>query len=395
MKSPDVLIVGGGVIGLSCALRLAQRGRRVRVLERGECGRESSWAGAGIIEYGSLARIDPLAQLRRASCELYPAFIAEIQAASGVDPEFDREGTIDLITDANQDKAAEREVAALRSRFADRGPLIERLTHGALRRVAPAISDSFDDALWLRADVTVRNPRIMRALRGACEAVGVEIVEQSPVLRFLREGERVVGLQLADRVELASQYLVSGGSWSSQLDPAFETLLPVHPVRGQIILLEERRQLLKHVVRHGRMYLVPRRDGRMLLGSTEEHDAGFEKRTTLGAAARLMPIAERVVPSLRDATIVTTWAGLRPGSKDGKPYLGPIPGFGGAWAATGHYRSGLTLAPITAELLAAALTGGTPRFDLAPFAPGRRFGAPNEGDTGEVEAAFPSETGSR
>lgn len=384
MKSPEILIVGAGVIGLSCALRLGQRGRRVRVLERGECGRESSWAGAGIIEYGSLARLDPLAQLRRASCELYPAFIAEIQAASGVDPELDREGTIDLITDANQAKAAERELGALKSRFSDRGPLIERLTQGGLRRVAPAISDAFDDALWLRADVTVRNPRIMRALRGACEAAGVEIVEQSPVSSVLRDGDRVVGLQLADRVERGEQYLICGGSWSSQLDSEFERLLPVHPVRGQIILLEERRQLLRHVVRHGRMYLVPRRDGRMLLGSTEEHDAGFEKRTTLGAAARLMPIAERVVPSLRDATIVTTWAGLRPGSKDGKPYLGPIPGFGGAWAATGHYRSGLTLAPITAELIAVAMTGGAPRFDLAPFAPGRRFGPPDEGDTGEI-----------
>ena len=374
--SPDVIIIGAGVIGLSCALRLRQAGCNVRVYERGLAGRESSWAGAGIIEFGSLARTDPLALLRRASCGIYPAFMREIQELSGIDPEFIRCGTIDLITDQNQARAAQRELQAQGASLPNEIPGLERLDAAGLRAAEPNISAEFQDALLIRRDAQARNPRVIQALLGACRALGVGVCEHRDVATVSVSGGRVLSVTIDGESVSAERYLLAAGAMSSAVHPAFETLLPVHPVRGQIVLLDHPAPLFSHVLRCGRHYLVPRRDGHILAGSTEEHDSGFDRRTTAGGVSRILQAAERVVPALREAAVLKTWAGLRPGSRDGRPYLGPVPGFDGLLAATGHFRSGVTLAPITAQLVREWICGEPPSFDSAAFRPGRAFVAP-------------------
>jgi glycine oxidase len=375
----DAAIVGGGVIGCSIAWRLAQAGLSVTLVERGACGREASWAGAGIIDEGSFARTDPLARLRQASFACYEAFVGELRETTGIDPEFVRCGGMDLITDDNQDAAADREVRSAGDRRTAAGrPVVEKLTLDAARAIEPELGrevrgevrSEVRGALRVAELAQVRNPRLMGALRGACSSAGVELRTHQPVTELRIEGSRVTGVRTPGGDIGAERVVLAAGAWSGQLS----RLLQVRPVRGQIALLEMLPRPFSHVLLCGRNYLVPRLDGRMLVGTTEE-EAGFDPRPTAAGVGRLLELARRFVPCLKDAAMLRAWAGLRPASPDGKPYLGPVPGMEGLFAASGHFRNGLTLAPITADLITQLLTTGRTEQDLAPFAPGRQFRA--------------------
>lgn len=387
-RARDALIIGGGVIGCSIAFRLAQRGVTVTLIERGRCGEESSWAGAGIIDPGSLVRGDPMAELRRMSVARFARFIEEVRNASGVDPEYLPSGKLDLITDDNQQTAAERELAAQEEWIAE-----GRIDHPRLERlsveqtlaaepvlVAPAARPAqrhlreLRGGLLDRHTVQVRNPRLMAALCGACTAAGVRIVENCAAAALRIERDGVTGVETAGGLIRAETTILAAGAWSSQLHPALAERMPVHPVRGQIVLLEKTPQPLRHVLYVGRHYFVGRADGRILIGSTVEPEAGFDKRNTAAGVAELLAVVQRATPGLRDATVLRTWAGLRPGTPDGRPYLGRVPGLPGLIAATGHYRNGVTLAPITADLIEHFVLGAALDLDLSPFAPGRKPG---------------------
>ena len=371
-RASDVVIIGGGVIGCTTAYRAAQAGLRVTVVERGACGSESSWAGAGILLPGSHARMDPLALIRRASVARYPAFAAELLERTGIDPQYLPCGGLDLITDSNQDAAADREVAAADGRQTPAGePVVERLTPRQTGILEPAVTSEIRGALLRRDVAQVRNPRLMRALRVACLQAGVRVLTHTEVIDLAVEGSRVVGVRTPEGRLPAGQVVLAAGAWSSRVDRRLEGQLTVYPVRGQIVLLEKLPRPFERVIEHGSHYLVCRADGRILVGATEEHTAGYDKRNTAAGVARLLGIAERFVPALREATLVRAWAGLRPGTPDRRPYIGPVPGLDGLWAATGHFRSGLILAPITAELVVQLLTCGKTEADIRPFAPGR------------------------
>jgi len=370
--SQDVLVVGGGVIGCAIGWRLAQAGLGVTLLERGQCGRECSWAGAGILDAGSFARSDPLAGLRRLSVARWPRFVDELRERSGIDPQFLRCGGLDLITDDNQDAAADREVAAAAGLTTPAGePLVERLTVEQTLEREPQLRAEIRGALLVRDVSQVRNPRLLEALRVACAHAGVRILEHTPAIELVVEDARVVGVRTPGGRLSGDRIVLAAGSWSSQLSPRLAGLVEVHPVRGQIVLLERLPPLLNQVILCGRRYLVCRADGKVLVGTTDEPDAGFDQRNTLAAVRKLTQFAERCAPMLKDATLVRTWAGLRPGTPDGKPYLGPVPGLDGLIAATGHFRSGLTLTPITADLMVELIARGQTEIDLTPFLPGR------------------------
>lgn len=409
MHRPDVIVIGGGVIGCTCAWRLALTGRRVVLLERGQCGRESSWAGAGIIDAGSLARTDPVAALRRVGVARYPAFIAELKERSGLDPEFVECGGLDLIFDDNQEAAAEREVEAATHRrdagttmveaaaereveaaaepkvqsAAEReidaheswglanAPHAERLSAEAARKLEPALTAEIRGALYSNEEMQVRNPRLMAALRAACVAAGVDIRENTPVHEIKLSGERVIGVRTDGGTLVADRYVLAAGAWSSQLHPRLAERMPVRPVRGQIVLLDPPPGTIRHIIYSGSRYLVPRLDGKLLVGSTLEPESGYDSRPTAKGVAGLLRAAERIAPTLKHAPFVTAWGGLRPGSGDGRPYIGPVPEFDGLIAATGHYRSGLTLAPLTADLITELIAQGRTQHDLTPFMPGR------------------------
>lgn len=371
-KSTDVIVIGGGIVGASIAYRAARAGLSVTLAERGQCGCGASWAGAGIVDPGSEARTDPLAKLRRASVALYPDFVAELRERSGIDPQMIRCGMLDLITDDNQAAAADREVKAAAGRLtADGKPAVERLTTDQVLSIEPALSHDIRGARLVREALQVRNPRLMFALRLACIHAGVRLLEHTPVEDLIVEGNHVVGVQTPDGGLWAGQVVLAAGAWSSRIDRRIKNIIDVHPVRGQIVLLEQTPPPFKHVIMSGKKYLVCRADGKVLCGTTEEPGAGFDTRNTAGGVSKILNFACRYVPSLKSAALLQTWAGLRPASSDGKPYIGRAPNLEGLIAATGHFRSGLTLAPITAEIVVQLLQSRTPEFDLAPFAPGR------------------------
>ncbi len=364
----DVLVVGGGVVGLSLAYELAGQGAQVCLLERGPLGREASWAGAGILfPAGSRPTRDPYTELFRLSGELYPAWSAQLREETGVDNGFRQCGAIYLAT--NDEDLQDLEDAETEWRL--RGVRCEPLDPAALAEREPAMAtakarDELRAAWWLPEESQVRNPRHLKALALACARRGVELRSGVAVEGFELAGGRVTYTLTSEGPVSARQVCITSGPWSRGLAARLGCELPLRPVRGQMVLLVSPRPVLHSIVNSGKEYLVPRADGRILVGSTEE-DAGFDKRTTARAIGTLLDLATWLAPPLGELSIEQCWAGLRPASHDHLPYLGQIPGCENAYVATGHFRNGLQLSPATAVVMSRLMMGTDPGVDLAPF----------------------------
>jgi len=372
-KRHNCVIIGGGVIGLTIAWRLAKEGRRITLVERSVCGAEASWAGAGILSALDPRRGDSLAQLRDRSLALYPALCAALHAESGIDPEYERCGELELVLSKDAVPAAKSlHRAADCSGDREGPPNFEYLDAQEVARVEPRVSKAIQGAVYCRATAQVRNPRLLQALRASCIKAGVDIREAT-VARGLATAHngRVDGVVTDGATIAADRVVLCAGAWSSALDPRLATLMPVHPVRGQMVLLQFDERPFAPVISQGKIYIVPRRDGHVLIGSTEEPEAGFQCRNTAKGIAHLLESAMTLVPSLDGARVMRMWAGLRPGTPDDKPYLGAVPGMDGLIAATGHYRTGLTIAPATAEAIVALLETRSYDIDLTSCRPGR------------------------
>lgn len=364
MTTPgDVVIVGGGVVGLSIAYVLAREGIRVDVLDRGPFGGAASWAGAGIIAPPSgRAPIRPAEALRTLSARLYPEWSARLREETGIDNGYHACGGLGVAESAEQDA----ELAATAGRWREEGIAFERLEPGAFGRVEPGLSRALHAAYFVPGMAQVRNPRHLRALVEACGRLGVRLHPGRAVTGFVGRGGRVTSVETEGGGLPCDRVVIAAGAWSEALLGRLGVAAPTPPVRGQIVLLKAPRPSLSRVVESGSRYLVPRDDGRVLVGSTEEL-AGFEARTTARAVGDLIALALRLCPSLATAEFERAWAGLRPGSVDGRPYLGPAPGWSNVFVATGHRRVGLQLSPGTAEVLADLVTGRAPRIDLEPY----------------------------
>ncbi len=372
----DVIVVGGGIVGLSCAYRLAKDGLKVTLLECGRCGQEASWAGAGIISPCSWHRSDDLARIHMDAVFGYHEFAAELHERSGIDPLFRRCGEFRLILDDNRMKMATREVEAIGERTTPEGrPIAKTLTPAEATELEPNLAGEMLGVQHGRLSAQIRTPRLLEALRECCVALGVRIEEGCEVRAFLKDGERVLGVQTQQGQAKAEATVLCAGAWSSQLDPLLAEHMPVHPVRGQILLLKMADPPFRHIItlEEKHFYMVARDDGHVLVGSTEEHDSGFNKRNTAHAVARLSALAIEYVPILSGASVVRTWAGLRPGTPDRRPFLGFVPGLSNFIAATGNFRSGLATAPIVADIVADLLRKGMCHYNLAKAAPGRKY----------------------
>jgi glycine oxidase len=366
-QHPDVLIIGGGVIGLTTAYFLAREGVRVEVVDRGDFGREASWAGAGILPPGSSSNAQtPYDQLRGHSAVLYPILSAELRGRTGIDNGYTRCGGLELV--AHADEASAREWRA-------EGIRIEVVDEAALLRLEPTLATGLGTAHYLPDLAQVRNPRHVKALLAGCASQGVALRAGCPVDGFERHGQRIVAVRSGAGKLSAGRFLLAGGAWSEALLEPLGWRPGIKPVRGQIAMLNPGVPLFHRVLMEGSRYLVPRPDGRVLVGSTEEN-AGFDKRTTAGAINGLLALAVRLVPALAQAAVERCWAGLRPGSPDGLPFLGPVPGGEGLFVAAGHFRSGILLAPGTALVLKELLQGQPLSVPLEAFRLDRTAPAP-------------------
>lgn len=360
----DFLIVGGGVIGMMTALQLADAGQSVVLVERGECGREASWAGGGIVSPLYPWRYtSAISALSSWSEGRYPELAGRLVEETGIDPEYRQKGLLYLrVEDVDTALAWAREVAK---------PL-SRVDAATLYAKAPNAAPGFTEALWMPTLGSIRNPRLARALRARLAAMPrVELVEGCDVKGLLRDGERrdggrILGVETAGGPLKAGQTVVCAGAWSGELLAGIGVALPVRPVRGQMILFKAPPGLVERVILKDGRYLIPRGDGRVLAGSTLE-EVGFDKRTTAEARDSLHASALSIVPALAECEVEHHWAGLRPGSPDGVPMIGAVPGFTGLHVNAGHFRNGLVLAPAATRLLVDELIGCEPIVDPAPY----------------------------
>ncbi len=344
-ESCDVLIIGGGVIGLTTAYFLAKERVRVTVVDKGDLGQESSWAGAGIISPGDPKRAkSPLGRLRGRSAAIFPELSAELRERTGIDNGYLRCGGFELRR--SSDALEKQRLELLLREERGEGANGEVLDAEQLRKIEPALTNTLPGAVYFPDMAQVRNPRHLKALIAACTSLGVGFVTGQPVAGLTREGDRVTSVQISEGPIAADRFLIAAGSWSDMLLELVGRPVGIRPIRGQIALLNTPEPLLRRIVMAGSEYLVPRADGRVLVGSTEE-DVGYDKRTTAEAIQSLLGMATRLVPTLASAQVERCWAGLRPGNPDGKPFLGPVPGYRNIFVAAGHFRAGIMLSPAT------------------------------------------------
>ncbi len=345
--SSDVVIVGGGVIGLSIAYALAREGLHPTVLDRRELGREASWAGAGLIPpiadrdaANPAATLNPLVALRSWSARLYPEWTAALFAETCIDPEYRRTGGVDVAWTDREDDA----LKAAAGQWRAEAIAYERIPPGDYARVEPALNPELRSVYYLPDRAQVRNPRLLRALMEAVVGRNGSLEPHRTVEGFTTVGSRITAVRTNKGDIPCGWVIMAAGAWSGGLLEPEGVRAPTPPIKGQIVLLKSDRPPLSRVVEHGKNYLVPRADGRILIGATEE-DAGFDTRPTAAAARDLLDEALRLCPILAGATVEATWAGLRPGSIDTRPYIGTAPGVANLIVATGHKRPACSSRP--------------------------------------------------
>ncbi len=347
----DCVVIGGGLIGMLSAWELRRSGLSVTIVEQGQCGMEASWAGGGILSPLYPWRYaDAVTALARWSQAHYPAFIRQLHEQSGIDPQLQENGL--LILDTEEADAAENWAQSWSCR-------LERLGADDIRSLEPALGEVPDAALWLPEVAHVRNPRLLKSLRQSLINQLVEIREYSRVKDLAQAGGRIQGVVLENETIPAAQVLVAGGAWSGKLLAATGLDLPVRPVRGQMILYRGEAGRVSRIVLSLDRYVIARRDGRVLVGSTLE-ETGFDRSTTESARKSLAAEALRLIPALAKCDIEHHWAGLRPGSPEGIPYIGAHPKIAGLYVNSGHFRNGVVLGLASSRLLADIMLGREP-----------------------------------
>lgn len=366
-SSADIVVIGGGIIGLTIARALALRGvSDVCLIERGALGTEASFAAAGMLAPQAEADgEDDFFTLACRSRDLYPSFAAALLEETGIDVELDTTGTLYLALNKHDLEEIEK-----RFDWQTRAGLpVELLNAAEARDLEPSISSSTHGALRFPKDIQVENRRLLSALVNSVNKLGPTLLTETNVDGLSTDGSRLTGVQTSRGVISCAKVVIAAGTWSSFIQHAPRTL-PIEPVRGQMVCLEAKPQLTRHVIYSKRGYIVPRHDGRLLAGSTSEK-AGFAKHVTAGGISSILQNAREIAPSVSLLPIVDTWAGLRPCSSDGLPVLGACDEIDGLFYATGHYRNGILLAPITGELISEAIVADAASPLLVPFLPNR------------------------
>ncbi len=364
----DVLIIGGGIIGLSIARKLRLRGlRRITVLDRGQFGREASFAAAGMLApQAESNRIDDFFRICDESNRLYPDFAAELLDETGLDIEFEPSGTLYLaFTENDAEEVRERykwQKAA--------GLEIEHLDSGSAKKLEPFISPAVREALFFPNDRQVDNRKLVSALVRFAVLNRIKLVTDAEVIRLSGENGAIIGVETNNGSYNAEKVVLAAGAWTSLIKNDALTLPAVKPIRGQMLEFSGDHRLMKHVIYSPRGYLVPRIDGRILAGATTE-DVGFNKGITESGIEIVKQNGIELAPGLANIKISEKWAGLRPAAGDGLPILGAISEAPNLIVATAHFRNGILLAPITGEIIADLIVDGKSSAYLKSFGPQR------------------------
>lgn len=338
----EFIVIGAGALGLATAEALLRQGASVTVLERGAVGRESSWAGGGILsplcpwDYP-----DEVTRLALRGMELWDGLAGTLLQATGIDPEYRRCGMLVLPP------------------FDAQAALQWCATHGMK-------AEERSNGLFLPEVAQARNPRLLQALRARVEQLGGRIVEQCEVREIVAGADRVQHLVTTQGDLSADACVVTAGAWSRTLLGRHALQVDIKPIRGQMLLFKFDTPPLPHIVLQDDLYLIPRRDGHLLVGSTRE-DVGFDKSTTEEARAMLLQRGAVLLPALRDMPVIKHWAGLRPGSPGNIPTIGRHPRLANLYINSGHFRYGVTMTPASVEVLLNTINSTPQPFDVSPY----------------------------
>ncbi len=366
-KGADVIIIGGGIIGVACAYALTRAHvKRVVLIERGQLGREASRASAGMLAPQAEAEgPGPFFDLSLAARDRYRTLADEIRDATGEDIEYCKWGLLYLL-DPTEHEAAKGRAAWQRAA----GLRVEEISGREVRAMEPVLNPEIGGALFFPDEAHIRPCTVVSALAAGARAGGAEILENVEAIDFVLGEDRLRGVNVGGKTILADTIVACAGAWSGRLLDLIGHRLPMEPVRGQIVRARFERPPLTHLVWGPLGYLVPRLNGELLIGTTVEQ-AGFASTATLAGVAELCEAAKAMVPSLMTAPLDRTWAGLRPRLPDGLPAIGRFADIPNLVVATGHYRSGILLGPLTGELIADLVLDKEPPFSLQAFSPDR------------------------
>lgn len=368
MPLSDIVVIGGGVIGSAIAYNLVRAGARVTVLERDRVGSGASGVGAGIMSVvPEHDRSSPLFRLASASLALLRDTCAVLRDETGLDPEYVPVGLLRVAFT----EAEEAALKDLRTWVQLQRMEADWIDHDDLLHTEPALSEEIRGALYTTAEHQVRASKLTQTFARAAANRGAMYRLGCPVAGLACHGQRVTGVRLADGSHVSADHVViAAGAWSGQLVGDLGLQLPVRPVKGQLVHLYAVPRIIRLTVMHGIGYVTPKVDGTVVVGATQE-EAGFDTRSTAEGVGAMLTLGPRLVPALGQAEVAEVKVGLRPGTPDGLPILGPAPGWDGLTIATGHFRSGVVLSPITGKLIAESILTGAPDPLLAPFTPAR------------------------
>ncbi len=366
-KSPDVVIVGGGVIGCAIAYQLAKERVQVLLVEQNQVCSGASYASAGMVAPLSDSPVDhPLSDLGFRSFKMYESFVREVEEAAGLTIECLPSGIVRVALTEED----EEELRAEAARAADLDMTVDWLNAREALEVEPLLAPGLRGATFSPGESQLNPSRYVEALRRAAIARGASFKEQTPVVGLQRNGSRASGIRTATETITAGLVVLAMGSWSRNTADWLGLDVPIQPVRGQVVYVNKLARPLQHTVTRAGSYAVPKGDGTTLVGTTREM-AGFDQRVTVGGVASILTRIQDLVPSIAETSINHTRAGLRPASADDLLMLGPVPTVEGVLLATGHGRSGILLAPVTAHMLADLITKGPDAVDLGPHSASR------------------------
>lgn len=374
--SPDVIVIGGGIIGLSCALELANRGLKITVFEK-----DGPISGASNLSLGVLCPPSPLNHrpfqtLHRKSLALFGNYTRSIEEASGIKNGFYRCGSLEVLPSEAQYNHALEEMKYINALPEPRDPFFEYhlLTQAEAKEREPEANIKEFGALYCPISAWVDVDKLMEGLKKACQRAGVTLEWGVDITKLTYDGQKVTGVEFEQGTLRADKVLVACGAWSSQFTCPAGIYTNIHPVRGQAILVRCEKPLVNHIVKWRRRYVIPYGPNHVALGSTTEKKSGYDISVTTDGLHSILDTTMAVVPGLKGCAIERTWAGLRPAGKDSRPHMGQIPGIEGLYAAAGHYKIGICFAPMSAKIIADLIVEGSSEDLLESIKP--RIAAP-------------------